>query len=103
MANTIKGRVESAANTTTLKLIITHPMSIERRDPKTGTVVEGHFIEDVTIKVNGEEALSMAWGQAVSTNPYFACNLAGVKKGDTLTVTWRDNKGQSDSKDIPVN
>jgi sulfur-oxidizing protein SoxZ len=78
-------------------------MSIERRDPKTGTVIEGHFIEEVTVKVNGEPALSMAWGQAVSTNPFFSCNLSGVKKGDTVTVAWRDNKGQSDTADIAVN
>lgn len=103
MANTIKGRVELNNSVATVKFIITHPMTIDRRDPKTGAAIDGHFIEEVTIKVNGEEALNMAWGQAVSTNPFFSCVLNGVKKGDTINIGWRDNKSQADATDVTVN
>lgn len=103
MANSIKGRVEVKENAATLRLIVTHPMSVERRDPKTGEMIEAHFIEEVVVLVNGAPALSIAWGQAISTNPYFSCALTGVKKGDTVNVSWRDNKNQSDATDISVN
>lgn len=103
MATTIKGRIELRENTAILKVIISHPMMIDRRDPKTGAAIEGHFIEEVTIKVNGEDAVSMDWGQAVSANPYFSCNLDGVKKGDKIGIAWRDNKNQSDATDVTVN
>jgi thiosulfate oxidation carrier complex protein SoxZ len=103
MANTIKGRVELNNNVALVKMIITHPMTIDRRDPKTGTAIDGHFIEEVTIKVNGEEAMNMAWGQAISTNPFFSVNLNGLKKGDTINIAWRDNKSQSDATDVTVN
>lgn len=102
MANTIKARVELGASSATLKFIITHPMAIERRDPKTNALIEAHFIEEVNVKVNGEQALALAWGQAISTNPYFSCALNGVKKGDTINIAWRDNKNQSDTTDLTV-
>lgn len=102
MANTIKGRIEMKNNAATLKCIISHPMSIDRRDPKTGVAIEGHFIEEVTVKVNGENALSMAWGQAISMNPYFSCPLNGVRSSDKINITWRDNRNGSDSADVTV-
>jgi sulfur-oxidizing protein SoxZ len=33
---------------------------------------------------------------AVSKNPYFRFKLRGAKSGDTLSVSWVDNKGETD-------
>jgi sulfur-oxidizing protein SoxZ len=103
MANTIRARAElGASGMTTVKLIITHPMLIERTDPKTGQVLPAHFIEEVTIEHRGETVVAAAWGQAVSVNPFFQFDLAGAAKGDEITISWRDNRGQTDSAKTAV-
>ena len=101
--NTIKGRAELGANGVTLvKLLMTHPMAIERRDAATGRTIEAHFIDEVTCEHGGEVVFSAAWGQAVSQNPFLQFNLQGAKKGDSITVRWHDNKGDSDSASVAV-
>jgi sulfur-oxidizing protein SoxZ len=37
------------------------------------------------------------WGPAVSKNPYFAFSFKGAKAGDTLEISWVDNKGEKAS------
>jgi sulfur-oxidizing protein SoxZ len=103
MANTIRAKAElGPSGMTTVKLIITHPMLIERTDAKTGQVLPPHFIEEVTIEHKGETVVSAAWGQAISTNPFFQFDLAGAGKGDEITISWRDNRGQTDSAKTAV-
>lgn len=104
MIKTIKGRIDFVpGGVSTIRLLITHPMSIERVDPKTGQTIEAHFIEDLTVAVNGEPELSWDWGQAVSTNPFVSFGLSGLRAGDVLTAIWRDNRNQSDSLQLTVN
>lgn len=104
MSKTIKGRIDFVANgVSNVRLLITHPMSIERLDAKTGQTVEAHFIEELSVAVNGEPELSWDWGQAVSMNPFIAFGLNGLKKGDVLTVSWRDNRKQTDTTQLTVN
>jgi sulfur-oxidizing protein SoxZ len=40
--------------------------------------------------------MSAVWGGAISKNPYLSFKYKGVK-GDSLTLSWVDNKGESDS------
>lgn len=104
MANTIRARIELAPNgIATVKLIVTHPMLIERTDAKTGQTLPPHFIEELTVSHNGETLVAADWGQAVSMNPFFQFSFSGAKKGDQVTVAWRDNTGASDSAQFPVN
>lgn len=101
MADSIRGRVVVGPNgVANVRLLINHPMAIERRDPATGQLIPPHFIEELTIEHKGETVFSALWGQAVSQNPYLALSITGVGKGDVITVKWRDNKGDSDSAPV---
>lgn len=103
MSNSIRGRAEVGANgVANVRLLINHPMAIERRDPATGQMVPPHFIEELEVAHKGDTVFSALWGQAVSQNPYLAFSVTGVAKGDVITVTWRDNKGASDSTQVSV-
>lgn len=102
MANSIKARVDLQGDVVTVKTIISHPMSIERKDPKTGKTIEAHFIEEVVCLHNGEQVLNLACGQAVSMNPFLQFQFKGGKKGEALKLSWRDNKGQSDALDLVI-
>jgi len=37
------------------------------------------------------------WSGAVSKNPYLSFQFAGAKKGDAVELTWKDNKGGSET------
>jgi sulfur-oxidizing protein SoxZ len=42
------------------------------------------------------------WGAAVSKNPYLSFKFVGAKAGDTIKLSWVDNKGESDSAETQV-
>ena len=42
------------------------------------------------------------WGVAVSKNPYLSFKFKGAAKGDTVKVSWSDNKGESASGEAKV-
>jgi sulfur-oxidizing protein SoxZ len=46
--------------------------------------------------------MTALWGAAVSKNPYLSFKFSGAKAGDTLKISWVDNKGESDSLETKV-
>ena len=103
MANTIRGQAQLGQDgMTTVKLVIRHPMIVERVDPKTGQTIQAHFIEELSVAHGGETIIEAAWGQAVSVNPFLQFSFSGAKAGDTITASWRDNRGESDSSQIQI-
>ncbi len=42
------------------------------------------------------------WGPAVSKNPYLAFGVKGAKAGDTLKLSWVDNKGNTESEETTL-
>lgn len=97
MANSIKVRASAKGGTTTVKTLISHPMQVERKDKKTGKVKPAHFIQEVVCEHNGKSVLTASWGAAISKNPYLSFKFKGAKKGDSLKISWVDNKGGKDS------
>jgi sulfur-oxidizing protein SoxZ len=103
MANTIKVRAKLSDDTTTVKALISHPMETgQRKDKKTGKPIPAHFIQEVVCEHNGNSVLTAQWGPAVSKNPYLSFRFKGASKGDTLTLRWVDNKGESDSIETKI-
>jgi sulfur-oxidizing protein SoxZ len=103
MANSIKVRANVAGDSTTVKCLVSHPMETGlRKDRKTGNVIPAHFIQEVTAEHNGQTVLTALWGPAISTNPYLSFKFKGAKAGDTLKISWVDNKGESDSTETKI-
>ena len=83
----------------TVKAILFHPMETGiRKDKTTGNKIPAHYITEVTCEHNGKNVLSCLWGPSVSKNPFLSFRFKGAKKGDSLKISWIDNKGQSQSK-----
>ncbi|GJL82304.1 MAG: thiosulfate oxidation carrier complex protein SoxZ [marine bacterium B5-7] len=75
-----------------------HPMETgNRKDEKTGELVPAHFIQTMVFSVNGAEVAQANLSQGVSANPLVGINIQTAKAGDTVSVNWTDNKGESDS------
>jgi len=103
MASSIRIRAKASGAETTVKALITHPMETgQRKDKKTGNKIPAHYIEEVKCDHNGKTVVTAQWGPAVSKNPYLSFKFTGAKAGDTLTLSWVDNTGKTDTETTKV-
>ena len=86
-----KGNIE-------IKMVIKHPMETGLRKKK-GKLVPANHITHMTVAHNGNTAIDADIGSSISKDPYFKFLVPGAK-GDKLTVSYKDNKGKSDSVDL---
>lgn len=102
-SNTIKVRAKADGGITTVKCLMSHPMETgQRKDSKTGKLIPAHFIQEVVAEHNGKTVLTALWGPAISKNPYLSFKFSGANPGDTLKISWVDNKGESDSIETKI-
>lgn len=103
MTDSIKVRAKVTGGVTEVKALINHAMETgQRKDAKTGQLIPAHFIQEITCTHNGENVLVAQWGVAISKNPYLSFKFSGAKAGDTLKVSWVDNKGETDSTETKI-
>lgn len=103
MADSIKIRAQVKDGTCEVKALIKHPMETGlRKDKKTGEVISAHHITELQCAHNGNTVMSALWGGAISTNPYLSFEFTGAKSGDTVSLSWVDNKGEKDSAEATV-
>jgi sulfur-oxidizing protein SoxZ len=51
----------------------------------------------VACEHGGKSVLNAQWGAAISKNPFLSFKFSGAKSGDTIKISWVDNKGDSDA------
>jgi sulfur-oxidizing protein SoxZ len=98
----MKMRATQGAGFTDVRVLMTHPMETGQRKDADGKIVPMHFIQNVTVKLNGKVVLEGEISQAVSRNPVFSFRIKGGAKGDKVEVSWLDNKGESTSTEAAV-
>jgi len=102
MAASIKIRAYDIDGQVTVKSIINHPMETgQRKIKKTGKKVPPHFIKEVIVSRNRKIVMEAFWGKSISRNPFLSFQIPG-RKGDTITISWLDNRGNSDSATAKV-
>lgn len=102
MPNTILVRAAAADGNTEVQALIHHPMDSGFVKDKQGKLIPPHYIEVVEFACNGIIVLTAFWGPAVSKDPFIKFKFKGGKKGDTLSISWIDNKGEKDSKSAKI-
>jgi sulfur-oxidizing protein SoxZ len=93
----MKMRATLGGGFTDVRVLMTHPMETEQQ-----TKGKPHFIQNVTVKVNGKAVVEGEISQAVSRNPVFSFRLKGGAKGDKIEVSWLDNKGETNKTEAAV-
>ncbi len=96
MAGPMKIRATLAGGNTEVRVLMTHPMTTAQSGQPL------HFIQNVTVKLNGSAVIEAEVSQAVSRNPVFSFRLKGGAKGDKVEVAWLDNKGESNKIETAV-
>jgi sulfur-oxidizing protein SoxZ len=102
MPGPMKMRATLGQGFTDIRVLMTHPMETGQRKDSEGQIVPMHFIQNLTVKVNGKPAVEAQISQAVSRNPVFSFRLKGGAKGDKIEVSWLDNHGESNSTEAAV-
>ena len=97
MAGPMKMRATLGSGFTDVRVLMSHPMATEQQ-----TKGKPHFIQNVTVKVNGKTVIEGEISQAVSRNPVFSLRLKGGAKGDKIQVSWLDNKGETNQTETAV-
>jgi len=103
MAKGIKIRAQAKKGVTTVKALMSHPMHTGlRKNKKTGKKIPAHYIQEVKCEHNGNEMLTALWGAAISKNPYLSFKFKGGAKGDSIKVSWVDNKGEKSTQEAKI-
>ena len=93
MADPMKIRANLVGDSTEVKVLMAHEMESGQRKDAQGQVIPAWFIQTVTVTWNGKTVLAAQWGTAISKNPFLSFKFKGGAKGDRITVTWIDNRG----------
>ena len=96
MAGPMKMRATLAGGYTEVRVLMTHPMTTAQSGQPL------HFIQNITVKLNGKAVIEAEVSQAVSRNPVFTFRLKGGAKGDKIEVSWLDNKGETNKIETAV-
>jgi len=91
-----------ANGVTEVKVLMNHEMETGQRKDAQGKTVPAWFIQEVTATHNGKTVLAAQWGPAVSKNPFLSFKFKGASKGDKITVTWVDTKGDKRTDEATV-
>jgi sulfur-oxidizing protein SoxZ len=94
MAEPMKIRATMKGDVADVRVLMVHPMETGQRKDNDGRLVPVHFIQEVSVRVNGRAMIDGQISQAVSRNPVFSFRLKGVRAGDKLEIAWLDNRGE---------
>ena len=88
---------------TDILVLVDHPMETGQRvDPKTKEKIPAHWIQKLTVELNGKTVADVDMGVAISKNPLITVAVKAAKAGDKVKVSWSDNKGEKGGGDATV-
>ena len=95
-------KTETTADGVRATCLIKHPMETGNRLGADGNKIPIHYIKFVRFEVNGEHVGTLNLGPGVSADPYLSLDIVDVSSGDTVSLSWEDNLGESDTVERKV-
>ena len=102
MPDPMRIRAQMAGDKATVRVLMSHEMETGQRKDSSGKLIPAWFIQEVSASLNGKPVMTAEWGPAVSKNPFMQFDVKGAKAGDKVTITWKDNKGESRTDEATV-
>lgn len=102
MGDPMKIRASIVGDSTEVKVLMSHEMETGQRKDAQGQTIPAWFIQNVTVTWNDKTVLAGQWGTAVSKNPFLSFRFKGGVKGDQITVTWIDNRGDKRTDEATI-
>ena len=94
--NSIRAKAKLVDDIIQVKILIQHEMTSGRQNNS------AQFIQEVNCEHNDSIVFKANWGPAIAKNPYLSFQFEGGNLGDSITVTWSDNLGDSDSLTVTI-
>jgi len=85
-----------------VKAIIMHPMHTGRGKDSSGKLIPAHFVQLASVRLNDQPAVDMQLSTGIAKNPYLTLHLDDAQLGDTVTVEWHDNLGNTGKAETKV-
>ncbi len=93
----MKIKASSKNGIVSVKTLVKHDMTTyNQAAKKTGDRNNANFITHISAAVNGTLVFETSTSQFLSKNPIFKFKFKG-KTGDTISMTWIDNKGNTET------
>jgi len=102
MGNPMRIRAASSGDVVEVKILMRHDMESGQRKDASGKLVPPHFIQTLVAKVKDKVVLDAQFGPAVSKDPFLSFKFKGGAKGDKLSVSWVDNKGDTRTDETTI-
>ena len=102
MADPMRIRAQLQGDKATVRVLMAHEMETGQRKDSSGNLVPAWYINEVTASLNGKPVMKAHWGPAISKNPYLQFKIKDAKKGDKVSITWVDNKGEKRTDEVTV-
>lgn len=102
MADPMRIRAQVSGTNSTVRVLMSHEMESGQRKDASGKTVPAWFIQEVTATHNGKTVMTAQWGPSVSKNPFMQFIVKNAKAGEKITVTWKDNKGDTRTDEATI-
>jgi sulfur-oxidizing protein SoxZ len=102
MADPMRVRAQVQGANAVVRVLMAHEMETGQRRDSAGKVIPAWHITEVAAMHNGKPVMTAHWGPAISKNPFLQFTVKGAKAGDKITITWKDNKGESRTDEAVV-
>jgi sulfur-oxidizing protein SoxZ len=102
MTDPMKIRARLAGDIAEIKVLISHPMENGQRKDAAGNPVPPHYIQRLTVEVDGKTVVSGQTGTSIARNPVFGFKVKGAKAGDKVVIRWLDSKGETRTDETTV-
>ena len=98
MSDPIRIRARSKGDLTEVMVLMPHPMETGlRMSPAAGAAPPAHFITDVQVWAGTRQVFAARLGIAVAKDPLLTFRFRGGSPGESIRVTWKDNRGEQRS------
>lgn len=102
MTDPMRIRAQAQGDKAIVRVLMSHEMETGQRKDADGKTIPAWHISDVTASLNGTPVFAAEWGPAVAKNPFLQFTVKGAKAGDKVSITWKDNRGETRTDEAAV-
>lgn len=102
MPDPMRIRAQATGDKALVRVLMAHEMETGLRKDASGKLVPAWYIQEVTATLNGKTVMTAQWGPSVSKNPFLQFTIKGAKAGDKVSISWKDNHGETRTDEAAV-
>jgi len=95
MTRPMRIRAAETGGIADVRVLMGHVMETGLRRDASGAVIAAHYINHVSASHGDKVVMTAHWSPAISQDPFLHFRVRGVKKGDRISITWRDTRGET--------